>query len=269
LSKVSGVPEVPYYKEHWVEIDKTRLDRYQRMFEWDPTAAVLYELADIHEGHSVADFGCGPGHTAIEISRWVGPLGSVHALDINAAFVSQARENAQRAEVADRVTVHQSDGSQLPLDDGSLDRLTTRNTLIYVDDPLSTLGEFMRVLRPGGKVHAIEGDWPMMVVEPVPPESWHALVSAASHACRTPDIGRKLTGHLARSGFRDINLQVITRPDMDGRMLPMIKNMARYARDSGNMANMEIDAILTALDQALENGTYLALAPQFIVTGIR
>ena len=49
----------------------------------------------------------------------------------------------------------------------------------------------------------------------------------------------------------------------------MIKNMAGYAQDSGNLASMEIDAILTALDQALENGTYLVLAPQFIVTGVR
>ena len=91
-------------------------------------------------------------------------------------------------------------------------------------------------------------------------------MSAASHACRTPDIGRKLTGYLSRLGFRDISIQVITRPDMEGRLLPMIKNMAGYARDSGDMDGEEIDAILTALDRALESGAYLALAPQFVVT---
>ena len=57
-------------------------------------------------GHIVADFGCGLGHTAIEIAKWVGPGGHVHALDINSEFVTQSR-NAHAAGVGDRVTAHQ------------------------------------------------------------------------------------------------------------------------------------------------------------------
>ena len=57
---------------------------------------------------------------------------------------------------------------------------------------MQTLSEFHRVLRADGKVHAIEVDWPMMVVEPIPAETWDALVSAAMHVCRTPDIGAGL-----------------------------------------------------------------------------
>ena len=74
---------------------------------------------------------------------------------------------------------------------------------------------------------------------------------------------------LARSGFREIDVQVITRPDMEGRLLPMIKNMAGYARDSGKMGEEEIDGVLSTLDRALAEKTYLALAPQFVVTGSR
>src|SRR5215469_7891979 len=107
------------------------------MFQWNPASLALYEPADIRPGHIVADFGCGPGHTATEI-------------------------------------------------------------------------EFRRVLRAGGRVHAIEGDWPMMVIEPVPSKDWAALVNAASRACRTPDIGRKLYGLMGRAGFSDISVQVIT-----------------------------------------------------------
>lgn len=261
------MPGSPFYRHHWTMIDHERLDRYQRMFEWNPASSVLYEAADIQPGHVVADFGCGPGHTAIEIARWVGPEGSVHALDINDAFAAQTRENAMKAGVGDRVTAYQSDGSELPLADGSLSHVTTRNTLIYVDDPFVTMEEFSRVLRPGGKLHAIEGDWPMMVAEPVPARTWQTLVSAASHACRTPDIGRRLTGLMSRSGFRNIAVQVITRPDMDGRLLPMIKNIAGYAQDSGKLAEVEIESILLTLDHAMQDGSYLVLAPQFVVTG--
>ena len=259
----------PFYKSHWVTIDDERLNRYQSLFEWNPSSAVLYERADIKVGHIVADFGCGSGHTAIEIANWVESEGHVHALDINTDFVAQTRENAIKAGVDDRITAYQCDGSELPLPDESLDRMTTRNTLIYVDDPMVTLGEIRRVLRTDGKVHAIEGDWPMMVVEPVPTKIWNAFISAAAHACQTPNIGRKLSGLLARSDFRDIDVQVITRPDMEGRLLPMIKDMAGYAKESGKMANEEVDGVLYTLNQALNEGTYLVLAPQFVVTGSR
>ena len=171
--------------------------------------------------------------------------------------------------MGNRVTAHQSDGSKLPLPDESLDRLTTRNTIIYVDDPECTIHEFRRVLKASGKLHAIEGDWPMMVVEPVASKDWAAFVNAASHACRTPDIGRQLYGLMRRAGFTDIDLQVITRPDTDARLLPMIKTMAEYACGSGKISELDIEKLLFAIERAVSNGSYLAVAPQFVVTAIR
>ena len=263
------MPETPFHREHWISIEPERLDRYRRMFEWNPGSQPLYECADIRPGHAVAELGCGPGHTAVEIARWVGPKGHVHALDINETFIAETRTQAAKAGMGDRVTAHLSDGTELPLPDSCVDRVTTRNTLIYVDDPMTTLGEFHRILRPGGRMHAIEGDWPMMVAEPVPTETFQALVRAAAPACRTPEIGRRLTGLMAQSGFRDIDVQVITRPDMTGRLLPMIRNIAAYARDGGGMPGEKADGVLASLDGALAEGTYLVLAPQFVVTGTR
>src|SRR5262245_2660743 len=99
----------------------------------------------------------------------------VHPMDINPDFVSRTRKNANAADVGERITAHQCDGCILPLPDESLDRLTTRNTIIYVDDPASTIREFRRVLKAGGKLHTIEGGWPMMIIELVPAKDWAAL----------------------------------------------------------------------------------------------
>jgi hypothetical protein len=72
------------------------------------------------------------------------------------------------------------------------------------------------------------------------------------------------------AGFSDIGVQVIARPDTNGRLLPMIKNMAEYARGSGKTNDADIEKILLTIEQAIiSGGSYLALAPQFVVTATR
>ncbi|MDD9913615.1 MAG: methyltransferase domain-containing protein, partial [Rhodospirillaceae bacterium] len=190
----------------------------------------------------------------------------VYTFDINESFVAQTSLNARNAGVEDRIVAQQCDGATVPLSDACLDRFTARNTLIYVDDVEQTLREFKRVLKPGGIAHAIDGDWPMMVVEPLPDSEWTAIVDAASHACRTPNIGRKLHGHFVRAGFTDVAVQLITRPDTEGRLLGMVKNMVGYARASGKLSDDFIEKTAASIDAAVAAKTYLALAPQFVVT---
>jgi hypothetical protein len=43
--------------------------------------------------------------------------------------------------------------------------------------------------------------------------------------------------------------------------------MATYARASGRMDPAKIDRLLEALKRSLQEGTYLLVLPQFLVTG--
>ena len=133
------MPREPFYKTHWREIEPERMSAYRGGFRWDATAETLYAPADISRGQTVADFGCGPGHITAELARRVGAEGHVHAIDINAEFLDLVRENVSAAGVSEQVSAHLNDGTRLPLGDGQLDRMTARNTLMYVDDPVATL----------------------------------------------------------------------------------------------------------------------------------
>ena len=259
----------PFYKSHWRDIDEDRMAAYRTMFRWSEAAEQLYAPAEIGEGQRVADFGCGPGHTAIEFARRVGPAGHVHALDINREFLTQVCDNATLAGLETRISAQECDGRSLPLPDGALDCVSARNAIMYVDDPVKTFRECRRVLRPGGRLHAIEGDWYMMVMEPVPHDLWRAFVKAAGHACRNADMGRKLYGAARAAGFEDIRLQVIGNPDSEGRLLSMVTNMAKYARLNGALEEAAIDEVLEIAQQALQDGSYLAVSPQFVMVGTR
>jgi ubiquinone/menaquinone biosynthesis C-methylase UbiE len=260
---MSSTPDVSRY---WLDIDPERLERYDAMFQWSAAAEPFYAPARIGAGHVVADFGCGPGHAAIEFAKRVGAAGHVHALDINAEFIERIRSRAEAQGLGGRVTAHLLEDARLLLPDAGLDRIVARNTIVYVADPAATFAEFRRVLRPGGLAHAIEGDWSMTAVEPVPTADWRALIEAASWAWPRPQIGRELHGLARRAGFREVSIQVLTSPDATGRLTGMIKTVADYARSSNAIAPERIDDILQRVEDGLAEGTYLAIVPQFIVT---
>ena len=75
-----------YYKDHWIEIEEDRLDRYEQMFQWSPAFETLLAPADIQENQIVGDLGCGPGFLSCQLLQKVAPSGRVHAFDVNEDF---------------------------------------------------------------------------------------------------------------------------------------------------------------------------------------
>lgn len=253
-------------QQHWLDIEPERFERYLQMFRWNPATEHYYAAADIQPGQTIVDFGCGPGYAAVEFARRVGSEGHVHALDINQSFLDHAREMIAAAGLSDRITLHCLSGSNLPLAGAIADRVITRNTIIYVEDPVATFTEFRRILKPGGLAHAIEGDWGMMVVEPVPEADWQRLLVSARWAWPHPLIGRQLHGIARRAGFGEIAVELLGAPDNTGRLAGMVANAMGYARTAGDLPVEEIDRIEALIEQGRADGTYLAVAPQFGVT---
>lgn len=255
-----------YYKDHWVEIEPDRLDRYEEQFVWGPGRNRLLEPAEITAGQVVADYGCGPGYVSVELANRVGDTGHVYSFDINADFAARTRERVAENGLTDRVTVTHLKSDMLPLDDNALDRLVIKNVMVYVDDPLASFREFHRAVKPGGKVHAIDSDFYMTAFDPVSPEDWRIVLDSALHAFRTPAIGRKMYGFALEAGFTDVAVQVIATPETTGRMLNFIKNMAGYAREGGMHDEETVQRVVDIASQAVEDGTFFSLNPQFLVT---
>ncbi len=76
------------------------------VFEPNLTTKMLAEAADVREGDSVLELGCGVGPLAIYAAKK--GASRVHAVDIMAEACAYARRNAELNGVADRVTVVQS-----------------------------------------------------------------------------------------------------------------------------------------------------------------
>ena len=259
--------ESTYYRDHWLRVEPERLDAYEELFRWRPQLEPLLAPARLSAGQVVADYGCGPGHLAVELARRVGATGRVHAFDLNAEFVRRTRARAEAEGVAERVGVHQITSDGIPLPPATLDRVVCKNVLEYVDDPGRTLASFRAALRPGGLAHVIDSDWTLLAIEPLGAVRTAELFEAARHAYRTPEIGRQLHRLFRHAGFRDVQLQVLANPDVKGHMAPVVWNMVQYARASGRLPPAVLDAIVADVKGAIEAGDFLLLLPQFLVTG--
>ena len=255
-----------YFRDHWVTVEPERMARYEAMFQWRDGHEALIAPAGIGPGQVVADFGCGPGGLTIELARRVGETGRVIGLDINPEFLNRTRALAEEAGIGERIETVALAGDRIDLPDASVDRLLCKNVLEYVPDPLQTISEFHRVLKPGGIAHVTDSDWGAVIFEPAR-ERFARIMAGAGIAFRTPLIGRQLYGLFRQAGFTDIRVQILASADTSGALEGVLRNMASYARTSGELDQAEIDGFLQDLEQSLEDETFLAVLPQFLVTG--
>ena len=254
-----------FYTDHWRHIEPERIDRYEQMFVWHDAQAELLKPAGLTSGMRVLDVGSGPGFFARGVADLVAP-GRVDGVDINAEFVRSA--NARFAD-CDAVAFHAIEDHVLPFSDATFDRVICKNVLEYVPDLSATLAEVARVLKPGGRVQIIDSDWGFVIVEPWPPATVNRFFEAASPAFKTPHIGRKAAGALARVGFTDVQIRLSPFVDQSGRGLHVLRNMASYIETFDTMPMEEVQDLLAQVEETAAAGQFLFCLPQFLITGER
>jgi len=84
-----------------------------------------------------------------------------------------------------------------------------------------------------------------------------------------PQIGRRLYGFFREAGLAELRVQVLASTDTIGFTRPTRQNLTSYARASGKANESDLQELLTDADRALEEQRWLALLPQFLVTGRR
>jgi arsenite methyltransferase len=144
----------------WVLHRRDGDDREQREKALEhliPIRDRILDNARIRLGETLLDVGAGDGLIAFGALGRVGPNGRVIASDISADLVTRTREIAEELGVAEQMSfVHAPAEELTPVSDSTVDVVTTRSVLIYVDDKARAFREFFRVLRPGGRVSVFE-----------------------------------------------------------------------------------------------------------------
>jgi ubiquinone/menaquinone biosynthesis C-methylase UbiE len=131
----------------------------------DYGAQMLEQLAEVRDrvldnsrlksGEILLDVGCGNG--LIAFGALEREAAEVVFADVSPALLDDCRELAEAAGLLGRCRFVEAPAEDLrALEDESVDVVTTRSVLIYVEDKEGAFREFHRVLRPGGRLSLFE-----------------------------------------------------------------------------------------------------------------
>jgi len=105
----------------------------------------------LQPGETVLDLGSGGGLDAFLAARRVGPEGRVYGVDMTPDMIERARRNAEKGGYSN-VEFRLGRLESLPIDDSSIDAITSNCVINLVPDKAAVFREVVRVLRPGGRL---------------------------------------------------------------------------------------------------------------------
>lgn len=169
----------------------------------DQAAAGLRELKQVAlaaldsvTGQRILDIGCGAGHNLLKLAA----LGA-HPVGLDASAV-MTREAANRC--GPSATIIRGDAAALPIGAASFAGCYTERVLQHLLDLDTAVAEISRVLRPGGRLVALETQWSSARLTTGDPELARRVASCVPLGFRQPDILTDLPAALRANGFHQI-----------------------------------------------------------------
>lgn len=153
-------------------------------------------------GTTVIDIGCGSGGATIALVRDHG-AGQVIGIDVEGPVCEHARARVARHGLADRIEIRQVEPGALPFDDGSVDIVFSKDSIVHIPDKEALAADVHRVLRPGGWF--VASDWLIAHDdEPSPEMAAYIAAEALDFGMASP---ARYRAALEGAGFVDIELR--------------------------------------------------------------
>ncbi len=261
-------------REEW-EVQKRGLTpeqilvRPERIKEWQDCMNALSP----QPSETILDAGCGDGKRTLLIASCVVPEGRAMGFDISEEAVAKALRNITEKGMETVASAQCGDIRCLPLSDNSADAWFCRQTLEYLDNPSATLAEAARVVRPGGRVVAVEADWDTLIYNATDKEAERRFVRIHTDwgggGSQDGHMGRKLLSLFRDAGLADIRLQVHPvwsddySPETEYLCHPLGSGVVRR----GCISQEELDAWYADMSAQAEKGQYFHCFNYFICGG--
>ena len=138
----------------------------------------------IKEGDVVLDIGAGAGTDVLLSALLTGPSGKVYGLDMTRAMHEKLHRNKDDMNM-DNVEPIMGNAEEIPLQDNSVDVVTSNGVLNLVPDKFKAFAEIYRVLKPGGRIQVsdivIHTHFDKLDASKSNPQLWAECIVGAMH----------------------------------------------------------------------------------------
>ncbi|TFH08838.1 MAG: arsenite methyltransferase [Candidatus Atribacteria bacterium] len=212
----------------------------------NPTA-----LASLKPGETVLDLGSGGGIDCFLAANLVGGTGHVIGVDMTAAMIDRARDNARKNAI-ENVEFRLGEIEHLPVADGAVDVAISNCVVNLSPDKPQVFSEVYRVLKPGGRMMISD----IVQLKPLPEairksiESYVGCIAGAS-------LKTDYLSMIQAAGFREIEILsektfdaalptsgsariVLDGQEMDPSEMGLTSDMVRDL--AGSMASISVQA---------------------------
>jgi ubiquinone/menaquinone biosynthesis C-methylase UbiE len=246
------------------------LDRMAELFEERRRA--LYGYLQLQPGECVLDAGCGVGGSTRSLAELIAPNGRAVGVDLSTEFIAVARE---RAGGVAGVEYHVGDLLALPFEPASFDAAYSERVFQHLGRPDAAMAELFRVLRPGGRLVAVDADHTRAGTDADDAELADMVQASINRfAAVNPSSGRRLRSQMVEAGFVDVTvnstLTVITDDDLWRAMIPRhVEDVLDDLVTNGDITRPRADAHLTDLARRQAQGRFLCALPAYTVIGVK
>ncbi len=194
----------------------------------------IMSALDLEVGNTAIDIGCGGGHLVKEISLGIGENGKSIGIDPSQDQLDAANEKCKNLNNVELICCS---ANNIEIEDKSCDRITSTQTLEYIEDIDTSLKELKRISKINSKFVNISILWDYFRFYG-PEKKLNDIIHEAFRAhCFHQMLPLDLIGKLSNLGYKNIQSEnlsyLITNRDKNSPAIFYEKMLAKFAISQG------------------------------------
>jgi len=231
--------------------------------------ATAREHLELGEGGRVLDLGCGPAIDTIALARIVGPSGFVLGVDSDAQTIEEANRSAVSEGVGGFTRHIVGNATAVPWESSQFDACFSERLLQHIPwmDAGKVVSEMVRIVRPAGRVVAVDTDWATLSIACEDPWLERRVVAGYASMFANPFSGRRLPALLRVGGLLDLTVDTYDVALTGVATNFLLRPWLRLGVATGRIGLAEVARWEHSMRTAIQYGLFFAHVAMVMVAG--